>query len=123
MPPDDEKRRKSIAYILRRRKRGRKVGANSGEVVKSWAEYSEVSFKPNASYSPTIRFMLFLIVPLMIAAPIIIIAFGQNAQDVVDRPVPETLWVLLTILFAVIAATTVFACAYIILSIVRVVRS
>ena len=123
MSPDEAKRRKSIAYILRRRKRGRKVGANSGEVVKSWGEYSEVSFKPNAAYSNAARYLLIFLVPLMIAAPIIIIGFSQGAQDLVDREVPTVLWILLSVLTIVIVTTTVFSVAYIALAIARVVRS
>lgn len=48
---EDEKRRASIRYILRRRARASKQRANSGAVVKSWGEYQEVSFKPDGDSS------------------------------------------------------------------------
>ena len=123
MPPDEEKRRKSIAYILRRRKRGRKVGANSGEVVKSWAEYSEVNFKPTGGYSPWWRRLLVIFVPLIVMSPAIIIGWSQGAQDLVDRGVPTTLWVLLTILSILLALIFVFFFAYAGLTIWRFIAS
>lgn len=123
MPPDEEKRRKSIAYILRRRKRGRKVRANSKDVVKSWAEYSEVNFKPTGGYSPWWRILLVFIVPLIVLSPAIIIGASQGAQDLVDRVVPATLWVLLTILAIVLSLTTLFFVAYAGLTVWRTLES
>ena len=73
MPADeDRKRRQSIAYIMRRRKRGRKTGANSGAPVKSWGEYSEVNFRPSGSYSIWGRWIVFVAAVLTIAFPFLI---------------------------------------------------
>lgn len=119
MPPEEEKRRKSIAYILRRRKRGRKVGANSGDVVKSWAEYSEVNFTPSGGYSPWWRILLVVVVPLIVLSPAIIIGAGQGAQDLVNRGVPTTLWVLLIILSLI----SLFFMAYVGLTVWRFIKS
>ena len=123
MPPDEEKRRKSIAYILRRRKRGRKVGANSGEVVKSWAEYSEVNFRPSAAQTVWWRWFLPMIVPLMVLAPFIIIGWSQGAQDLVDRGVPIEVWILVSILGLIGGLVALFASAYIGLTVWRFLRS
>ena len=123
MLQDEEKRRKSIAYILRRRKRGRKIGANSGELVKSWAEYSEVNFRPSAAQTVWWRWLLPVIVPLMMLAPFLIISWSQGAQDVVDRGVPIEVWILISILGLIGGLVVIFASAYIGLTLWRSVRS
>lgn len=69
LTPDETRRRTAIRYILRRRGRAHKQRANSGTVQKSWAEYSEVNFKPTGSRSGWIGFGLFLLslVPIYLA--------------------------------------------------------
>lgn len=72
MDPDKEvKRRKSIAYILRRRKRGRRMGANSGGEIKSVQRKmrGHVTFKPSGSASGWWRFSFILIAALIAAFP------------------------------------------------------
>ena len=61
LAPDETRRRRSIRFILRRRGRAHKQRANSGAVQKSWAEYSEVNFKPTGSRSGIIGVALFLL--------------------------------------------------------------
>ncbi|MEZ5998492.1 MAG: hypothetical protein R3B98_07345 [Hyphomonas sp.] len=41
----------ALRRVVRRRDRRRKPGANSGEKVYSWAEYSEVNFTPTGDRS------------------------------------------------------------------------
>ncbi len=123
MSPEEAKRRKSIAYILRRRKRGRKMSANSGRDVKSWAEYSEVNFKPSGGYSVLGRISLLIVVPLMVMSSGLIIGFSRGAQDLVDRPVTLELWVLLAVLSFLLTLTLIAAGAYIALTLWRNIRS
>lgn len=123
MSPDEENRRKSIAYILRRRKRGRKVGANSGEVVKSWGEYSEVNFKPTGSHSSWWRLALIVIVPLMVLAPAIIISSAQGAQELQHIGVPPILWVLLVTLAIVLGAVCLISGAYVCMTVWRLIQT
>lgn len=128
MPPDEEKRRKSIAYILRRRKRGRKVGANSGEVVKSWAEYSEVSFKPSGSYSEKWRWIM---IPAWLAAasaPLLFFAapqsgFQRHSENLAHSGLHPVGWALVAMALILAFVIFVFAAAYIGLAIWRFIRS
>ena len=128
MSVDEEKRRQSIAYILRRRKRGRRVGANSGEVVKSWAEASEVNFKPTASYSGNWRW---LTIPAWLAAasaPWLFflaarVSFNSHAEDLAHPELHPIGWVLISLAGLLIFAISVFALAYIGVTIWRFVRS
>ena len=120
----EAKRRKSIAYILRRRKRGRKRGANSGEVVKSWAEYSEVNFRPSGSYMSWWQRLLWLpVVPLAILAPFAIAAGSRNAHRLAEADMPVMAWILFALLALVLVAIIGFALAYIGLSLWRSIRS
>nr|WP_070960998.1 hypothetical protein [Hyphomonas sp. Mor2] len=125
MDPDKEvKRRKSIAYILRRRKRGRRMGANSGEVVKSWAEYSEVNFTPTGSYASGWRRLVWLLaVPFAIFAPLIIIATSGNAHRLAEAETPLFGWVILGLLLIVSLGVVAFSLLYLVTSIRRFLRA
>lgn len=128
MSPDEKKRRQSIAYILRRRKRGRKVGANSKAVVKSWAEYSEVSFSPRGAYSTRWRWLFFPAWAVAAAIPWIFIAayqatFATHAETLEHDPLDPTGWVLVVIVGLLIIAVSAFSIAYMSMSIWRVLRS
>ena len=128
MPPDEEKRRKSIAYILRRRKRGRKVGANSGEVVKSWAEASQVKFTPTACYSGKWRWLM---IPAWFAAVsvpwvflyVAAIPAHRHAEDLAHPQLHPVGLVLIALVGMLVVAIALFASAYIGLTIWRFVRS
>lgn len=124
MDPDQEaKRLKSIRYILRRRKRGRRVGANSGKVVKSWAEYSEVNFTPTGSYSTGWRRWIWVfVVPLAIFAPIIIIAATGNAHRAAEAEIPGFAWIVIGLLIAATVGVVAFAAAFTLLSLWRALR-
>ncbi|MBO6688671.1 MAG: hypothetical protein JJ931_00955 [Henriciella sp.] len=123
MDPDKEaKRRKSIAYILRRRKRGRRIGANSGRVVKSWAEYSAVTLKPTGSYMSTWqRLLWFPIVPLAIALPFIVMAGAGDAQELVVAEIHPLAWVLIGLLALIILCISVLVVSYTLLCLWRAV--
>ena len=53
MSGDQQRHTKSegLKYVLRRRGRNRKTGANTGEKVYGWAEYSQVNFTPSGDHS------------------------------------------------------------------------
>lgn len=128
MSPDEEKRRKSIAYILRRRKRGRKVGANSGEIVKSWAEYSEVNFKPTGSYTERWRWVMFLAWLAAASAPWLFFtapqsAFQRHSESLAHPELHPVGWALVVIALMLVFAISAFAAAYVGLSIWRFIRS
>ncbi|MCR9079163.1 MAG: hypothetical protein NXH78_08690 [Hyphomonadaceae bacterium] len=125
MDPDKEaKRRKSIAYILRRRKRGRRVGANSGGVVKSWAEYSEVNFTPTGSYASGWRRLIWLLaLPFAVFAPIIIIASTRDAHRITDWRTPWFGWIIIGLLAAVSAGVAAIVLIYFLTSIWRFIHA
>ena len=116
---EEHKRRASIAYILRRRKRGRKSGANSGDTVKSWAEYSEVSYTPFGAYMTRWRWILLLVFPLPVLLPIVIIANGQNAINAADAQLGALGWVLLIALVVIVSVIVMFAVAFAVTSLWR----
>lgn len=124
MDPDKEaKRRKSIAYILRRRKRGRRVGGNSHQVVKSWAEYGEVNFTPSGSYSSGWRRWIWVLaVPLAIFAPVIIAAASQDNHRLAGTDGPLLLLVLLGLLAIVSAGVIGITGLYVLTHIWRLFR-
>ena len=127
MPPDEEKRREAIAYILRRRKRGRKVGANSREVVKSWAEYSEVNFTPRGAYLKRWRWLFLPAWAIAAAIPWIFMAvyqatFVSHSETLAHDPLSPVGWGLVTIASLLILAISAFSLAYICLTVWRVIR-
>ncbi len=131
MPSDAEtKRRQSIAYILRRRKRGRKTGANSGAPVKSWAEYSEVSFTPTGSYLRWGRWLIFVGALFAMALPVVFLSMlAQPADHHRETLAFESVqlhpigWVLVALIGLLSVTLAVFAIAFIVLAIRRVLRA
>ena len=128
MPPDEKKRRKSIAYILRRRKRGRKVGANSREMVKSWAEYSEVNFTPRGAYSMRWRWLFLPAWAISASIPWIFFAayqatFSTHSETLENVPLDPVGWVLVAIVALLMIVVSGFAIAYAGLSVWRGLRS
>lgn len=128
MPPDEEKRRKSIAYILRRRKRGRKVRANSKHVVKSWAEYSEVSFTPRGAYLTRWRWLFLPAWAISVSILWIFMAvyqatFSTHSETLEHVPLDPAGWALVVTAGLLLVAVAVFALAYVGLAAWRGLRS
>tara|TARA_Y100001947_G_scaffold118110_1_gene102168 strand:+ start:1260 stop:1655 length:396 start_codon:yes stop_codon:yes gene_type:complete len=76
LSPEEAKRRASIRYILRRRGRANKARANSGAVVKSWAEFGEVNFKPDGDSGWGRYLSAVVVIGLLVALP-----FAYSAHD------------------------------------------
>lgn len=124
MPTESEKKRRAaIAYLLRRRKRGRKTGANSGQPVKSWAEYGEVNYTPSGSQLPGWRWLLPVSFPFIVLIPALIIANGQAAQDLYWVGLHPVAWTMLGVLALILIVIAVFFLAYAALSIWRIIRA
>lgn len=120
----DKARRASIAYILRRRKRGGKTRSNSGEPVKSWAEYGEVNFTPTGSTSPTwIRWLLLPLGLLFCALPLIIIGAARGYDDLDPANVSFVTYGLVAITGFLIIAILIFSLLFLALNIWRFIRS
>ena len=102
------KRRKSIAFILRRRKRGRKARANSGDNVKSWAEYSEVNFTPTGSAMPTwLRVLMPLGIILILFSSCFMVIVPEDSLDLRDNQ-PTIFLNILLIVLAVLCILAAF---------------
>lgn len=122
MPPDEEKRRKSIAYILRRRKRGRKVGANSGRVVEILTPRGrgKVSFQPSGSASGWWRFLNVLVGIAIFISPWVVFALPNwtpwsGHGGIIDRT-------LVAVLTSLLGLIVVFAIVYVCLTMFRILR-
>lgn len=120
---EEEKRRKSIAYIMRRRKRGRKVGANSGEVVAVLTPRGrgQVVFRPSGSASGWWRFMNVLAGLAIVVCSYLVFALPDLPPlgwhgGLVDQTI---VWALLSL----VAIVGLFACAYISLTLFRIIQS
>lgn len=126
MDPDKEaKRRKSIAYILRRRKRGRRIGANSGGPVKSVQRKirGHVVFTPCGGASGWWRFSFILVAVMISIFPIFIFALaGSPKLHHVDdhSPLAPLFGVPIAVLMALICG---FALVYTLVSIWRFIRA
>jgi hypothetical protein len=89
-------------------------------VVKSWAEYSEVSLKPTGSYmSSWQRLVWFPIVPLAIALPFIVMAGAGDAQKLVVAEIHPLAWALIATLAVIVLFVIAFATAFAALSLWR----
>lgn len=125
MDPDKEaKRRKSIVYILRRRKRGRRVGANSGGSIKSVQRKmrGHVVFKPSGAALGWWRFSFIPVALLISVFPIFVFVLtGMPELHNVDdhSPMAPLFAAPILILFLLICG---FALAYTLVSIWRFVR-
>jgi len=122
-PEAEAKRRKSIAYILRRRKRGRKSGANSGDVVKSVNRRirGHVVFKPSGGVSPWWQRLLFLFIPILIISPAFMIGPAGSAFDLEEANIHPFAWVIIGTLGVLSIGVMCFAAAYFSLSIWRAI--
>lgn len=124
----ERKRRAGIAYILRRRKRGRKAGANTGEVVKSWAEYSEVNYTPKGAYSTKWRWLMIAAWLGSVSIPVVFFvvagsAFSSHSEDLGHPRLHPIGWVLLAVACVLVLAVGLFAIVYIFVTLRRIVRA
>lgn len=130
MAPDPEvKRQKSIAYILRRRKRGRKTGANSGEVIKSAQKRlrGHLVFEPSGSYMSKWRFLAFFGFLGSLALPIVFLSSladtSWHTRETLARDANDVIGLVLIGLVAVLAVIIFgFAVIYTVQSCWRVIR-
>lgn len=126
MDPDKEARRlASIRYILRRRKRGRRVGANSGGVVKSVQRKirGHMTFQPSGGASGWWRFSFIFVAMLIAAFPwFVFMLAGSPTLHLVDTnsPLAILFGVPIIILCVLISG---FALAYTVLSTWRFLRA
>lgn len=81
LSPEEAKRRASIRYILRRRGRASKTRANSGAVVKSWAEFGEVSFKPDGDSGWGRYLSAVVVIGLLVALPFAMQVHNPHAYE------------------------------------------
>lgn len=126
MDPDQEaKRLKSIRYILRRRKRSQRVGANSGGAVKSVQQKmrGHLVFTPSGSAGAWWqRLLWFPIVPLAIVFPLLVIAAAGDAQKLVVAEIHPLAWALIGLLALISLCVVAFAAAFTLLSLWRALR-
>ena len=121
----EKKRRAAIAYILRRRKRGRKQGANSGQVVKSVNRRirGHMIFKPSASMNTWWRIGIVGLAILICLFPLFIFALPSAPYLQVHHESSPVGMALLMPVITLLLGVAGFATAYIALSIWRFARS
>ena len=119
----ERKRQQSITYILRRRNRSRKIGANSNTPIKSWAEYSDVNFKPSGSNSPIARWLLLPLGFVLAISPLLMMIGADGAEDAGLTELPQLGWSMLMILAVLSLVIALFFLAYAGLSIWRIVQA
>ncbi|MEQ9314203.1 MAG: hypothetical protein RLN72_00030 [Henriciella sp.] len=99
LTPEEAKRRASIRYILRRRGRANKLRANSGSKIKSWAEYSEVNFKPDGDSSAWAYLPTLVLLSLLVVIPF---AFSNMRPPLEIEGAPILLMVLVYLIGAML---------------------
>lgn len=129
MDPDQEaKRLKSIRYILRRRKRSQRVGANSGGAVKSVQQKmrGHLVFTPSGSAGAWWQRLVWLIAwPLalfIVFFPAYMIALFLDAPRTHMAGFPPHAWVIFGLLGTVSAGVVAFTAAFTLLSLWRALR-
>lgn len=125
MSSAEQRRRRAIAYILRRRKRGAKTGANSGATLKSPNKRlrGHLVFKPSASASSWWQRLLWIFAISLIFVPAYLIGWRQGAFDIVDKGVHPITWILMAVISVLLAVICITAVLYIGLTLSRVIRS
>lgn len=131
MDPDPEvKRQKSIAFILRRRTRARKLGANAGGVIKSTQKRmrGHLVFEPSGSYMGPWRFLVFLGFLGAIAIPFAFLSVlnidpGHSHETLAHTGNDFVGWGLLGLCAILLIAICAFAIAYLALFFWRVLQT
>lgn len=123
MSPDEEKRRKSVAYILRRIKRGPRVGANSGEVVEVLTPRGrgKVAFQSSGSASGWWRFLCVLAGIAIFFYTWIVFALPNWTHWSGNGGIVDL--TLLFLLYSLAGLIATFAVAYICVTLFRILRS
>ena len=126
MPADeDRKRRQSIAYIMRRRKRGRKTGANSGAPVNSVQRKirGHVTFTPSGGASGWWRGGYIVVGLLLSVFPIFVFALASSPRLNLVAANSPWAWVFIVSVACLLVPIIAFALAYTGLASWRVARA
>ena len=129
-PVNEQKRRASIAYILRRRKRSQKTGANSGGAVKSVNRKmrGHLTFTPTGSSLGRFRYLTLASTMIAIALPaiclaVLVSAASKNDETLAHARLDPTGWILVTIAGALGLGVVVFSVAYLVSLVWRFLKS
>lgn len=123
--PQKTKRRRAMASIFRRRKRGQKQRANSGQVVKSVNRRirGHILFKPSGSTNAWWRVDMVALALLICLFPLFIFALpGVPHLQVHRESSPAGVALLMPVIFLLLAIAS-FAMANIALTVWRFIRS
>lgn len=127
-PEAEAKRRQSIAYILRRRKRGRRIGANSGATVKSVQQKirGHLVFTPTGGSVPWWQRLMWLIaIPLamlIVFVPTYLIGLHLDDPQPQFGGYPPHAWLIFGMLGVVSAGVIGFSAAYFAINLWRAIR-
>jgi uncharacterized membrane protein len=91
--------------------------------IKSWAEYSDVTFKPSGSNSPIARWFLLPLGFVLAISPLLMIIGADGAEDAGLIELSQLGWIMLMILAVLLLVTALFFLVYAELSIWRIVRA
>ena len=123
---NEQKRRASIAYILRRRKRGRKTGAKSGGVVKSVNRKirGHMTFTPMGIAMDRSRYLTLAATVATISLPLLCLivlgfAASRNAETLAHDGLDPLGLVLVSAVAVLALGVAVFSVAYLVLFVRR----
>lgn len=99
--PHRHTKSEGLKRLLRRRNRRMKTGANSGEKVYSWAEYSQVNFTPTGDRSSLgygivgfLAVFAFFLMPVIVGATSAIVD-GKDLAGIISSTLVSILWFVL----------------------------
>ncbi|MEL6665467.1 MAG: hypothetical protein AAFQ24_04970 [Pseudomonadota bacterium] len=123
---NEQKRRASIAYILRRRKRGRKTGANSGRTINSVNRKirGHMTFTPAGSAMDRSRYLTLAATVAAISLPLLClivlgVAASRNAETLAHDGLDPLGWVLISAVAVLALSVAIFSMAYLVLFVWR----
>jgi hypothetical protein len=99
------------------------MGANSNAPIKSWAEYSDITFRPSGSNSPIAHWLLLPLGFVLAISPLLIMIGANGAEDAGLIELPKLGWIMLMILAVLLLVTALFFLVYAGLSIWRIVQA